>query len=71
MLAVVSTTGTPLLISLATKVFCGGASIATVIVPEVYPVPPFIIVTDCRIPPSPKTVVAVAVPLLNDTSGFT
>ena len=69
MFAVVSTVATPLRTSSATKVFWGGSSTVTVIVPEVYPVPPFIMLIDCIIPPSPKTVVAVAVPLLNVTSG--
>ena len=39
------------------------------IVPEVYPVPPFIISIDCMTPPSPNVATAVAAPLLNPTSG--
>ena len=69
--AVVSTVATPLLTSSATKVFCGGASTVTVIVPEVYPVPAFKISTVCITPPSPNVATAVAAPVLNPTSGAT
>ena len=63
-LAVVFTTVAP-----PVKITSAGASIATAIVPDVYPVPPSSIVIASTLPPFPRVTVPVAVPALNVAVG--
>ena len=53
----------------AVKAVTLGASMATLIVPDVYPVPPSSIVIASTLPPFPRATVPVAVPALNVAVG--
>jgi len=53
----------------AEKLFCVAGSIAILIVPDVYPVPPSDIVIASTLPPVAKTASPTAVPELNATVG--
>ena len=64
-LAVISTTFAPPPV----KTTSAGASIATEIVPDVYPVPPSSIVIASTLPPFPRVTDPVAVPALNTAFG--
>ena len=54
----------------AEKLFCVAGSIVTLIVPDVYPVPPSDIVIDSTLPPVAKTASPTATPELNATAGI-
>ena len=57
------------MVDVAVKAVTLGASMATLIVPDVYPVPPSSIVSASPLPPFPRVTVPVAVPALNVAVG--